>query len=322
MKKILSIILTAAMISCFTGNFVCADETSSSAEEQSITVGFALNDLDEAQSVIYSYFEERCKEINITPVLANAAGNIDQQLTDIENLVTSGVDVLVVSALDSNAVVDAVNAAREAGVLVVDYIMGINGDVDVHFGYSFYDMAAKQADYLIDYLESNPEETIQLGYIWGSNSMELCQTLDRGFKETLESSDVSDRCKIVVEGTADWAADKAITLTEDWMQAYPEINCIVTQSDAMTAGAVEAIRAAGADPADYITIGKDGGVDAVKSIASGGMTAAIYCSQQLTGEMLADTCYDLYTGAIAGPNAEARISEFETITAENVADYE
>lgn len=310
------------MISCFTGNFVCADETSSSAEEQSITVGFALNDLDEAQSVIYSYFEERCKEINITPVLANAAGNIDQQLTDIENLVTSGVDVLVVSALDSNAVVDAVNAAREAGVLVVDYIMGINGDVDVHFGYSFYDMAAKQADYLIDYLESNPEETIQLGYIWGSNSMELCQTLDRGFKETLESSDVSDRCKIVVEGTADWAADKAITLTEDWMQAYPEINCIVTQSDAMTAGAVEAIRAAGADPADYITIGKDGGVDAVKSIASGGMTAAIYCSQQLTGEMLADTCYDLYTGAIAGPNAEARISEFETITAENVADYE
>ena len=321
MKRSIGILITASILSIAAVSPAYA-ESSVEAAEESFTVGFALNDLDEAQSVVYSYFEERCKERNITPVLANAAGSIDQQLTDIENLVTSGVDILVVSALDSNAVVDAVNEARNAGIQVVDYIMGINGDVDVHYGYSFYDMAAKQADYLIDYLTENPEETLQVGYIWGSNSMELCQTLDAGFKETLAASNVADRCEIIVEGTADWAEDKAITMVEDWLQAYPDMNAIVTHSDAMTVGAVEALRAAGEDPAAYITIGKDGGADAVKSIASGGMTAAIYCSQKLTGELLADTCYDLYTGAIEGPNAEVRISEFETITAENVADYQ
>lgn len=314
-KKIFAVLVTAALTTAAMTSFAAEGETD-------MTIGVALNDLDEAQSVVYGYCEAACETLGIDFTLANAAGSIDQQLTDIENFITRGVDVLVVSALDSNAVTDVVNEAREAGILVVDYIMGVNTEVDVQYGYSFYDMAGMQAQYLIEYLEANPEETLQIGYIWGSNSMELCQTLDAGFRETLENSEVSDRCKIVVEGVADWASDKAITLAEDWMQAYPEINCFVTQSDAMTVGVVEAIRAAGLDPEDYITIGKDGGADACKSIAEGGMTCAVYCSQQLTGEFLAETCRELYDGKISGPDYQARISEFEIITADNVEDYQ
>lgn len=120
----------------------------------------------------------RGKDIEL--ILANAAGSIDQQLTDIENFTTNKVDIIIVSALDSNAVVDVCNAARAAGIYVIDYVMGISSEVDVRFGYNFYDMAATQAQACIKYLNENPDATLKIGYIWGSNSMELCQQLYQG----------------------------------------------------------------------------------------------------------------------------------------------
>ena len=75
--------------------------------------------------------------------------------------------------------------------------------------------------------------------------MELCQQLYKGFTETMANSEIKDRYEIVVEGTADWAADKAITMAEDWMQSNSEINCFVTQSDTLTVGVCEALRASG-----------------------------------------------------------------------------
>ena len=130
MKRAISILLALVMILALvacTGNPQTSDNStpsntqeSASAAEKKFTVGFALNDLDEAQSVIYQHLERFCEEKNIELILANAAGSIDQQLTDIENFTTNKVDIIIVSALDSNAVVDVCNAARAAGIYVID----------------------------------------------------------------------------------------------------------------------------------------------------------------------------------------------------------
>lgn len=335
MKKLFAILLAVMLLLSFAacgtqeaapaqaGQSAASDSSSSGTAQSAgdqLTVGFALNDLDEAQSVVWQSFEDACSKKGIKGILANAAGSIDQQLTDIENFTTQDVDILIVSALDSNAVVDVCDAAKDAGILLIDYIMGINTEKDVYFGYSFYDMAAQQAQYLIDYLEANPDKTLTIGYMWGTKSMELCHTLYAGFTETMAASSVADRYTIVVEGVTEWSADNAITLTEDWLQAYPEIDTIVTMSDTLTCGVVEALRAAGEDPADYITIGKDGSADALKSIAEGGMTCTIYCAPTELGYYLADVCQDLYDGKLDTPNYQATIKEFITVTAENVAD--
>ena len=330
MKRAISILLALVMMLAFAACTSNPQTSSTSSETQStgasgdkkFTIGFALNDLDEAQSVVYQYLQEFCAEKNIELILANAAGNIDQQLTDIENFTTNKVDIIVVSALDSNAVVDVCNKAKEAGIPVVDYIMGISGTVDVHFGYNFYDMAATQAKALINYLTENPDAKLKIGYMWGSNSMELCQQLYKGFTETMAKSDVKDRYEIVVEGTTDWAADKAITIAEDWMQSNPEINCFVTQSDTLTVGVCEALRASGKNFEDYITIGKDGSADALKSIAAGEMTYTIYSPLDGLAEYLVQTCEDLYDGKISGPDYEARISDYIIVDKENAADYQ
>jgi ABC-type sugar transport system substrate-binding protein len=330
MKRVISILLALVMMLAFAACTSNPQTSSTSSETQStgasgeskFTIGLSLNDLDEVQSTVYQYLQEICAEKDIELVLANAAGNIDQQLTDIENFTTNKVDIIVVSALDSNAVVDVCNKAKEAGIPVVDYIMGIGGSVDVHFGYNFYDMAATQAKALINYLTENSDAKLKIGYMWGSNSMELCQQLYKGFTETMAKSDVKDRYEIVVEGTTDWAADKAITLAEDWMQSNPEINCFVTQSDTLTVGVCEALRASGKNFGDYITVGKDGTADALKSIAAGEMTYTIYSPLDGLAKYLVQTCEDLYDGKISGPDYEARISDYIIVDKENAADYQ
>ena len=54
------------------------------------------------------------------------------------------------------------------------------------------------------------------------------------------------------------------------MQSNSEINCFVTQSDTLTVGVCEALRASGKSFDDYVTVGKDGSADALKSIAAVG----------------------------------------------------
>ena len=200
----------------------------------------------------------------------------------------------------------------------LDYVMGISSEVDVRFGYNFYDMAATQAQACIKYLNENPDATLKIGYIWGSNSMELCQQLYKGFTETMANSEIKDRYEIVVEGTADWAADKAITMAEDWMQSNSEINCFVTQSDTLTVGVCEALRASGKSFDDYVTVGKD----ALKSIAAGEMTYTVYSPQDGLAAYLAQTCEELYNGTISGPDYEARISDYIILDKGNAADYQ
>ena len=311
MKRAISILLALVMILALvacTGNPQTSDNSTpsntqepASVAEKKFTVGFALNDLDETQSVVYQHLERFCEEKNIELILANAAGSIDQQLTDIENFTTNKVDIIIVSALDSNAVVDVCNAARAAGIYVIDYVMGISSEVDVRFGYNFYDMAATQAQACIKYLNENPDATLKIGYIWGSNSMELCQQLYKGFTETMANSEIKDRYEIVVEGTADWAADKAITLT---------------------VGVCEALRASGKSFDDYVTVGKDGSADALKSIAAGEMTYTVYSPLDGLAAYLAQTCEELYNGTISGPDYEARISDYIILDKGNAADYQ
>lgn len=138
----------------------------------------------------------------------------------------------------------------------------------------------------------------------------------------MANSEIKDRYEIVVEGTADWAADKAITMAEDWMQSNSEINCFVTQSDTLTVGVCEALRASGKNFDDYVTVGKDGSADALKSIAAGEMTYTVYSPQDGLAAYLAQTCEELYNGTISGPDYEARISDYIILDKGNAADYQ
>ena len=313
MKKGLLILLVITMV--VTASFSMAE----TAKEPVFTVGLSLNSLDEANNKQVNFMTAHFANEGMKLVVADAANKVDQQITDIENFVTQGVDVIAIKALDSNALVDACEAAKKAGIVIVSYLAGLNMEC-VDFGYNWYDFDVRQGEFLVDYLQKNQEAFLKIGYIWGTKSMEACHQEYAGVMDTLAASDVADRYQVLVEADADWAADGAITIVEDWLQAYPEMNCIVTQSDTMSCAASEALKAAGKDFSQYIILGNDGTDDAIQKIKLGEMSGSVYGSFDALTLSFTKACVGIRDGSVAMGD-QVLFTDYYMITAENVDEF-
>ena len=69
---------------------------------------------------------------------------------------------------------------------------------------------------------------------------------------------------------ANWSRAEALARMENWLTTYPgQIDGVVGQNDEMALGAIEALKAAGIDPATIPTSGIDGVTDAMLAVKAG-----------------------------------------------------
>ena len=80
-------------------------------------------------------------------------------------------------------------------------------------------------------------------------------------------------------------------MTQNIIQAHPEIQAIFAQNDEMALGAVEAI-----GNKDIKVVGFDGNEDAIKSVEKGKLFATVAQQPNLMGEESVKTIMDLYNG--------------------------
>lgn len=103
--------------------------------------------------------------------------------------------------------------------------------------------------------------------------------------------------KIVGEQIAHWNKEEAMRFMEDWVQANPQIDAIVSMNDNMAAGALEVIKN---DPkfSKILAYGVDGTAEAMLLIKAGKMTStALQNAYDLAGKNMS-VAHDLLTGKI------------------------
>lgn len=66
-------------------------------------------------------------ELNANITVVDAGDNVSKQVSDIEDLVSKNVSILIVNAVDSDALTGAVKAAKSKGVKVISVDRAING---------------------------------------------------------------------------------------------------------------------------------------------------------------------------------------------------
>lgn len=91
-----------------------------------------------------------------------------------------------------------------------------------------------------------------------------------GYQETL--FDARPDIEILDEQIANWMKGEAMSLMENWLEKYPQIDGIISMNDSMAIGALEAVKAAGRED-EMTAYGVDGLADAVLSIKAGDLTA-------------------------------------------------
>lgn len=295
-----------------------AETPETEAKTKDIVIGVSMNALDEFQTEWYGYLEEAAKEAGVKMIMTNAEGKVDKQLADIESLIANQCDAILIRATDSAGVVSGFEACAEAGIPTIDSGFGSEYTDTLKLLSSQVFLCNMQADYCLQWLEENPEKTLKCGYIWGAQGVSSTQDRYNGWHDKLmENAD--GRAEVLAEKVCNWSATETMAAVEDWVQAYPEMNCIVAMSDEMALAASNVLQAAGIGLDQCIVVGIDGSPAAQKALKEGTLSATVYTSKRADAALTFDYLMRVANGEdLAGQTVDPGNEISALITAENM----
>lgn len=262
--------------------------------EEEYVLGIAFSAFEEFHVEWLKYAEEVAAENNITIITTNAQNNISTQMADIESLIVQKPDAIMVWAVDADGMVNAVESISAAGIPCILSSYSVNTDQYDLYLYEDQILTGQlQADYCKEWVENHPGETLNCGYIWGVTGISGCIERYDGWKDNCVDG---EKIVLLDEQIGNWSAAEAMAITEDWLQAYPEMNCIVCMSDEMALGAIQALQGAGKDFDDYVIIGIDGSESAQLELDKGTLDGTVFQNRYLNAKLQMEAVTSLLKG--------------------------
>lgn len=255
---------------------------------------------------------EQAAELDVELIELDGQDNSATQSAGIETMIAQGVDGIVISPRDVEALAPAIQAATDAGIPVVTVDRNVTGaETLAHVGADNVRGGEKQGEYLMEILPDGGQIIELQGTVGASPAIDR----SAGFNSVLEGNDAYE---IVFQQTAAFARDQGLTVTEQALQANPDADAIVAANDDMAFGAAEAVSGAGLD---IPIIGFDALPEALQAVQDGTLAATIeqFPGGQTSGamEILVD-----YLRDGAEPEEHDNFIEPMLITVDNVAEAE
>ena len=245
-----------------------------------------------------------------------------KQIAQANAFLSKGVDVLIMIPANSEAIVPAIEAANTKGTPVI--CLGIpasSGDY-TYIGSDDYEAGHMQGEYMAVALKENAN----ILYCAGTAGLQNAADRREGFKAALAEAGRSD-VTILADQDGDYVKDEAMRICDAWIQTYGtgsgtvSFDAIVCANDQMALGCMESLRSAGVltSAGEVLISGVDGTDEAIQAVSEGYMAQTVL--QDAPGQ--ADAVYAAVQKMVAGESVESRIIvPFQSITAENVADYQ
>lgn len=244
-------------------------------EKMQIFIADDVDNLDEATNTHTEAAKRRVAEINAASDLINirfevtdAQNKVENQISSMETWMLKKPDLILYTYVDVEASKPLVKKARDAGIRVVDIRNLQNEDlVDlVYYGNDEPTFAAMMTKWLEKYLQDNPNVVLKAGLIYGL-ATQYPQLIRIDLVKELAKK-YPDRIKILVEANGDWDPAKAQNITEDWLQAFPEMNYIHVGNTGMATGVATVLEAAGKTK-DFLVAANDLSDSAIQMLFDG-----------------------------------------------------
>ena len=290
-KKILALMVTGTMLMTMGGcNAITIDGEENVREGSSGNViGFSVSTLNNPFFVTLTEGAKKAaSEKNVELVVVDAGDDAAKQTSDIEDLVSRNVGVLIVNPVDSDAVAPAVKSAMSQGIKVIAVDRGVNGvDVDCQIASDNVAGARMATEYLME-LVGEGAKVAELQGVPGASA-----TIDRGegFHQVADKS-----LQVAVSQTANFNRAEGMTVMENILQSDGAIKGVFAHNDEMALGAVEAVAASGKD---IKIVGFDATDDAQKAVKDGKMAATVAQKPDKMGETAIETAVKIMAGETA-----------------------
>lgn len=274
-KNFLLIILSAIFaVSCSGTASNSGGQPTADNGEKKIKIGFAMDTLKEARWVRdKEAFEAHCKKMNVECVITVADNKAERQANDADNLLTQGIDVLVVAPTNATQAASIVDKAKEQNVPVISYDRLINSDkIDLYISHQVPVIGRVMAEYALKHV---PKGNYVM--VYGSPTDNNASIMKKEQLAVLQPSIDSGDIKIVADNfIADWKPELARNFVENALtQNNDQIDAIIVSNDGMAGGAVSALETKSLAGKVLVT-GQDAELQALQSIAEGKQTMTVY----------------------------------------------
>src|ERR1044071_1877177 len=287
------ILAFALVVACVSGPQTNSGGSKKKGPNETVRIGFSMDTLKEERwQRDKELVEKRCKEVGADCEVQVANGDDSLQTKQCDNLLTKGVDVLIVAPHNGQIAASIVEAAHKQGVPVISYDRLIrNADVDLYVSHQVVKIGQMQAQYALDHA---PKGNYVL--IGGSQTDNNALLLIEGQMQVLKPAVDSGQIKIVTQQYArEWLASEALRITEDALtKNNNDIQAIVASNDGTAGGAISALPPTLVGK--VLVTGQDAALDAVQRIVEGKQTMTIYKPIVPLAKSAADSAIKLARG--------------------------
>ncbi|MES3021398.1 MAG: D-xylose ABC transporter substrate-binding protein [Pseudomonadota bacterium] len=266
MKKILSTAVVTALMMLGSGQAM--------ADAKNPKIGFSIDDLRvERWARDRDYFIAAAGQLGAKVFVQSADASEQKQIAQIENLISRGVDVLVIVPYNATVLNNAIREAKKANIKVVSYDrLALNADIDAYISFDNKAVGEMQARGVV---ALKPKGSYYL--LGGAPTDNNAKMLREGQMVVLQP--LIDKGDIKVVGkqwVKDWSPSEAMAIVENALTANGnKIDAIVASNDATAGGAIQALasqKMSGKVPVS----GQDADLAAVKRVIAGSQAMTVY----------------------------------------------
>jgi D-xylose transport system substrate-binding protein len=275
MKKIIILAFTISillLISCVSAPQQQGNDAPKKTDGK-ILIGFSMDTLKEHWTQDKALIEKRAAELGAEVITSVAESDDNKQLQQIDDMLTRGVNVLIIAPHNGQIAATAVEKAKKQGVPVVSYDRLILSDqIDLLVSHLHSTAGKMQAEYA---LKNAPKGNYVMIYgpTTDNNAVIMKDAQMEVLKPAIDRGDI----KIVAEQSAtNWSPELALKIAENALtQNNNNVAAIVASNDGMAGGAAQALKTQGLTGKVILT-GMDAQIDALQRIAQGEQSMTVY----------------------------------------------
>ncbi|WP_396640944.1 sugar ABC transporter substrate-binding protein [Microbacterium sp.] len=288
---------------------------SGDAGDDAIVIGQSLPTLDNPWYAAFAQGSQDMAdslgvELRLVTNPANTPYEPASQIASIENLIAQRPDVIQIDPTSTDAINGAIDEARAQDIPVVTDGINVSTEVDASVVADNKQGGELAGAWVAEALTDGGEVAV----LEGTPGRDIIQQRQDGFDEGLSANPAAE---IVASQIANLSREEGQTVSENILQANPDLAALWGASDTMALGALEALKAQGL-AGEVLLGGFDGTPDAFAAIAAGEMAFTI---DQVPYEMGAVAIALAYLIATDADHDGEVILDTKLVDSANVADY-
>lgn len=335
MKKflalLLALVMTLSLVACG-GDTPANNENTDNDGAQTVGISMPTKSL-ERWNRDGSYLKEQFEKAGYNVLLTYSDNDNNQQNNDIANMLAENIDLLIVAAIDGEALAQTLADAKDQNVPVIAYDRMITNSDAVNYYVSFdnYTVGVLQAQYVIDKLDlaNAGDKTYNIEFTAGDPADNNAGFFFNGAYDTLKTYIDAGTLKIPSGkttfeqvATPAWSTDTAMENFQNTLASYYSdgtvLDIALCSNDSTAMGVAKAITSDYAGSNTPLVTGQDGDIANLQNIVDGVQTMTVY--KNVADE--AGVTLVLAQALLAGETIDASLCDkFAVEAACNTTDY-